>query len=91
MENEWFHPAQVVGLQRMFSDWGIAYDTLKYAPRSAGSGMNPMYGRDSRDIVLLNIEESSRDRRNLEIRLYYDGHRAGNKMPLGPDRSPSPP
>lgn len=91
MPNDWFHPPQVAGLQRMFRDWNIAYETLKYAPRQAGPGRNQMFQEDSRDIVMLNIEESSRDRRNLEIRLYYDGHRAGNKMPLGRDRSPSPP
>ena len=91
MPNDWFHPPQVVGLQRMFRDWGIAYHTVKDTPRQSGLGRDEMFQKDSRDIVLLNIEESSRNRRNLEIRLYYGGHRSSLKMPLGRDRSPSPP
>ena len=90
MPNGFFHPPQVAGLQRMFRDWHIAYNTLDMFPRSAGPGRNPMFQQDSKDIVLLNLEESSRDPRQRLIRLYYDGRFSSYTMPMGRVRSPSP-
>ena len=90
MPNDYFHPAQVAGIQSLFRDWGVAYTTVRYHPRQIGPGKNQAHMTDSKDIVLLNIEENSRDKRELEIRLYYDAQRSGLKMRLGRDRSPSP-
>ena len=90
MPNDWFHRPQVQGVSRLFYDWGIQYQNIRYYPRNIGPGRNQAHLTDSRDIVLLNIEENSSNKRNLEIRLYYDGQRSGQKMPLGRDRSPSP-
>ena len=90
MPNGHFHPPQVAGLQRMFRDWHIPYYTLDMYPRSAGPGRNPMFQQDSKDIVLLNLEESSSDPRQRLIRLYYDGIASSYTMPMGRVRSPSP-